>query len=143
MRLPAMMDLVLEEMHQETVASLGLDACTAIDPHGAVKLVGHQRIAMSDQTLVDFGLVTLQVCHGWTRHAALPGPWTQRAPLERIDVEKVDDVDVVQGQLQTGEEARSPRLKLRLAQICTCVEQAMIGPGVVVGKCTIGLDKSG
>src|SRR5262249_37294041 len=46
MRLTAMMDLVLEEMHQQTIASFGLHPCFAIDPHGGLELVNSQRIAM-------------------------------------------------------------------------------------------------
>ncbi len=61
MRLPAMVNLVLEEVHQQTIAPLGLDPCYANDPHDAAKRLRRQRIADRDQAPVDGGLSRLQL----------------------------------------------------------------------------------
>ena len=60
MCLPKMVDLVLEEMHEQAVAPFGLHQRIAIDPHDAAKEVRRQRIADCDQALVDSSLSTLQ-----------------------------------------------------------------------------------
>src|SRR6267142_1372363 len=59
--LPAMVDLVLEEMHEQAVAPFALYPRIAIDPHGAAKEVRRQCIADCDQALVDDNLSTLQL----------------------------------------------------------------------------------
>ena len=48
-----MVDLVLEQMHEQAVAPFGLHPRIAINPHDAAKEVRRQRIADSDQALVD------------------------------------------------------------------------------------------
>jgi hypothetical protein len=58
--LPTMVDLVLEEMHEQAVAPFGLYLRIAIDPHNAAKELRRQRIADCDQAFVDSGLSTLQ-----------------------------------------------------------------------------------
>jgi len=55
-----MMDLVLEEMHEQAVAPFGLYPRIAIDPHDVVEEQGRQRIAGCDQALVDSSLGTLE-----------------------------------------------------------------------------------
>lgn len=60
MCLPTMVDLVLEEMHEQAVAPFGLYARIAIDSHDAAKEFGRQGIADCDQALVDGSLSTLQ-----------------------------------------------------------------------------------
>jgi hypothetical protein len=57
---PPMVDLVPEEMHEQAVAPFGLYPCIAINPHDAVKEVSRQRVADSDQALVDSSLSTLE-----------------------------------------------------------------------------------
>jgi hypothetical protein len=51
--LPAMVCLVLEEVHEEAVAPFGLHPRFAIDLNEAAKQVWRQRIADCDQALVD------------------------------------------------------------------------------------------
>jgi hypothetical protein len=51
-----MVDLVLEEMHEQAVAPFGLYPRIAINPHDAAKEVRRQRIADCDQALVDSSL---------------------------------------------------------------------------------------
>ena len=58
--LPTMVDLVLEEMHEQAVASFGLYLRITIDPYNAAKELRRQRIADCDQAFVDSGLSTLQ-----------------------------------------------------------------------------------
>ncbi len=55
-----MVDLVLEEMHEQAVAPFGLYPRVAIDPHDAAKEIRRQRIADCDQALVDSSLRMLQ-----------------------------------------------------------------------------------
>jgi hypothetical protein len=54
-----MVDLVLEEMHEQAVPPFGLYLRIAIDPHNAAEELRRQRIADCDQALVDSGLSTL------------------------------------------------------------------------------------
>jgi len=54
--LATMVDLVLEEMHEEAVASFGLHPRATIDPRDAAKEVRGQRIADYDQAVVDSSL---------------------------------------------------------------------------------------
>src|SRR5262249_24891690 len=56
MRLAAMMDLMLEQMHQETIAPFGLHRNVAIDSHDVVETFRRQRITENDQSLVNGGL---------------------------------------------------------------------------------------
>ncbi len=55
-----MMDLVLEEMHEQAVAPFALYPWIAIDPHDVVEEEGRQRIADCDQALVDGSLSKLE-----------------------------------------------------------------------------------
>lgn len=52
MGLAAMVNLVLEQVHQQAVAPLDLDAGVAIDPHVDVEHIGRKRVADSDQAFV-------------------------------------------------------------------------------------------
>ena len=60
MCLPTMVDLVLEEMHEQAVAPLGLHQRITIDPHDVAKEVRRQRIDDCDQALVTSSLSTLR-----------------------------------------------------------------------------------
>src|SRR4051812_36825924 len=105
MRLAAMVDLVLKQMHQQPVAAFALHPRVAVDPYDIVEPVRRQRIAEPDQALVHRGLRAAEIGEQWKRHLILPGLWPEPAALDRIHIEQVDDVDVVQGPLQAGKEA--------------------------------------
>ncbi len=64
MGLPAMVDLVLEEMHQQPVAPLHLHPHVAVHPHLAVERLVRQRVADSDQAPVHRRLFAFQVGEG-------------------------------------------------------------------------------
>src|ERR1700733_1656196 len=143
MFLPAMVNLVLEEMHEQAVAAFGLNPRVAIDPHGAAEEGRRQRVADSDQAVVDCSLGGSEFGQRATRNLVLPGFWPEPSALERVDVKEIDDVDVVQGQLQAGEEARPLRLKFLLAQPSASRQQPVVRPGIIVGECAVGLNKAG
>ena len=54
--LPSMMDLMLKQVHQQTIAPFGLYPAIAIDMHGFVETVSGQTLADFDETLIDGGL---------------------------------------------------------------------------------------
>lgn len=143
MCLSAMMNLMLEEMHEQPVASFGLHGRVAVDPHNAVENLGCQCIADSNQALVDRGLRRLKRGKGRVRHLVLPGRRAQPSALQRIDIEEVNDMDVVQRALQARKEPGSLGFEISLRQSSASSEQAMVCPGIVVGERTIGLHKSG
>lgn len=90
-----MMNLMLEEMHEQPVAAFGLHGRVAVDPHNGVENLGRQCIADSDQALVDRGLRGLERGKGRVGHLVLPGRRAQPSALQRIDIEEVNDMDVV------------------------------------------------
>ncbi len=105
MRLSTVMDLMLKQVHQQSVAALGLHAGVSVDPDEAVEQLRRQRITEREQALVHGGLGRLQLGEQGIRHLVLPGRRPEPAAFERIDVEEVDDVDVVQRALDAREEA--------------------------------------
>src|SRR3954447_5659145 len=137
-----MMNLMLEQMHEQPVATFGLHAGVAIDPHETVEKLGRQSIADGNQALVDRGLRSLQRGKGGMWHFVLPGRRSQPPALQRIDIEEVDDMDVVQRALQARKEAGSCGFEVGLRQRRASGEQPVICPGIIVGERTIGLHKS-
>src|SRR5947208_2103814 len=128
------MDLVLEQMHEQAVAPFGLHPRVAIDTHDAVQQRRRQRIADGDQALVGGGLSTLELCQRWIWNLVFPGFWPEPSTLQRVNVEQVDDVNMVQGLLQTGEETGPPGFELVLGEVRASNEQPVVRPGVVVGE---------
>ena len=111
-----MMDLVLEQVQEQPVAALGLDARIAVQSHRDAKRLLRQGIADGNEPTVDGRLLALQVRH---RRAGRPvGPRLRAEPtaLEAVDVEPVDDQDVVERRLEAREEARPRRLEILLRQ---------------------------
>src|SRR5665213_71143 len=104
MRLPAMVDIVLEQMHQQPVATLGLDPVLAMDLDDAVQPLGRERVAEADQAPVDRGLRVAQAGDIREWNGIAPRARPQRPALHRIDVKQIDHVNVVQGLLQTRKE---------------------------------------
>src|SRR5690348_8021026 len=105
MSLSAVMNLVLNEMHQQPVATLNLDACTSIDPHVGAQQGGCQAIADADEALVHRPLGFRELRKSWKRDLILPGFWSEPSALERVNIEKVNDPNMVQRPLQAREEA--------------------------------------
>src|SRR3569832_2203191 len=138
-----MMDLVLEQVHQQAVAALVLYPCVAIDPDD----IGEARrclcLAERDQAPVHRGLRRLQLRKRWKRQLVLPGTRSEPSAFQRIDIEQVDDVEVVERALQAGEEAGARGREFSLSQVFSGREQAVVGPGVVVGECAKGLNEVG
>src|SRR5262249_28969509 len=130
--LSAMVDLMLEYMHEEAVAPFSLHPVVAIDPHAAIEESGCQCIADRNQTLVDRRLSALQFNGRRARDRILPGFWPEPTALQRVDVKQVDDVNVIQGLLQARKEAGSARFKVRLIEIDASSEQSMICPRIIV-----------
>ena len=109
---PAMVNLVLEQMHEQAVAPFGLHLRVAIDPHDVVEQGRRQRVADSDQTRVDCSLSPLEFSKRRTWNLVLPGFWPEPSTLERVDVEQIDDVDVVQR--SSADWGRSPSASLQI-----------------------------
>src|SRR5262245_297249 len=116
MGLAAMMDLMLEEVQEQPVAALGLDAGISVEAHsGGERLLG-QDVADGNEAPIDIPLLTLQVRHGGAGHWVGPRLGAEPATLEAIDVEPVDDEDVVERRLEAWEEACPCRFELALGE---------------------------
>ena len=96
MRLSTMVNLVLKQVHQQAVASFNLDMRSAIDPHLAAQQGGCQRVADTDQTLVDRRLNPRKLRKSWKRNGIFEGRWSKPSALEGINVKKINDINVVQ-----------------------------------------------
>jgi hypothetical protein len=131
-RLAAMVDLVLEQVQQKAVGPFRLHARAAVHMDDPIRPDFVQRLAPGDQSTIDRRLGRPQVQDGGKGNWIRPRGRAERATLQRIDVEPVDDQDVVQGSLDRREKTRSRRFELRLCQSGTGREQAMVRPGVVV-----------
>jgi len=142
-RLPTVVNLVLKEMHEKPVAPFRLYQRIAIDPHITIKQIRRQCIADYDQSLVDSSLSTLQLCNGWTWHLLRPRFWPEPSALERVHVEQIDYVNVVQSELKAWEEARPLGLEIRLSEIGARREQSVVSPSVVIGESAKSLNKTG
>src|SRR5262245_53450456 len=141
MRLSTMVNLVLEQMHQQAIASFDLDTRISIDPHLAAQQGGGQRVADADQTLVDRRLRLCELCNNWKRNSVFPGGRSEPSAFKCVDVEKINDINVIQRCLQTREEARALGRKFSLGQLGACAQQAVVGPRIVVSEGTMGLNE--
>src|SRR5262249_9080497 len=129
------MDLMLKQVHQNPVAAVGLYPRIAVDPHNTVENLRRQHIAGGDQASINGGLGDRQLRNGRARYVVLPRRRSQPSALERINVEQVDDVDMVQRELQARKEAGSLSFELLLAQRSAGAKQAVVCPSIVVGEC--------
>src|SRR4051794_25129856 len=100
MRLSAMVNLVLKQVHQQAIASFDLDTGASIDPHLAAQQRRCQRVADVDQTPVDRRLSLRKLCKDWKRNWIVPSLRSKPSTLECIDVKNIDDINVVQRCLQ-------------------------------------------
>ena len=139
MRLAAMMDIMLEQMHEQSVAPLGLHFRVAVDFHDVVEACGRQRIAHRHQPPVDRGLRRRQFGDRPIRNGIFPRLRSEPPALQRVDIAEVDDIDVIQRRLQARKEAGPRGFELGLIERGAGGQQAVIGPGIVVGEGAIGL----
>jgi len=116
MRLAAMVDLVLKQVQQEAIGPLRLHARAEVHLNDPVWPGFVERIAPGDQASIDRRLGGPQLRDRGTGNWIGPRGRAERAALERIDVEPVDDQDVVQGGLDRWEKAGSRRFERRLCQ---------------------------
>jgi hypothetical protein len=117
MRLAAMVDLVLEQVQQRAIGPLRLHARAAVHTDDPVWPGFIQRLSPGDQSTIDRRLGGPQVRDRRKGNWIRPRSRAERATLERIDIEPVDDQDVVQGGLDRREKPRSRRFELRLCSI--------------------------
>jgi hypothetical protein len=75
MRLSAMVDLVLKQVHQQAVALLNLDMRTSIEPHLAAQQGRGPRVANTDQTLVH-GRLPVARNRSWKKVVLRAGMWS-------------------------------------------------------------------
>src|SRR5262245_49427581 len=111
-----MVNLVLKQVHQQAIASFNLDTGTSIDPYLAAQQGRCQRIADTDQAPVHRRLSLRKLCKSWKRNWIFPGRRSKPTALECINVEKINDINVVQRCLQAREEARALGLEFALGQ---------------------------
>ena len=116
MGLPTVVNLVLNEMHQQPIAPFNLDPDISIDPHFAAQRSGRQGVADPDEALVHRRLGSRKLSKGRKRHFIFPGLRSQPTALQRINVKKINDVNMVQRPLQAREEARALGFKFGWAQ---------------------------
>src|SRR5262249_21746403 len=115
-RLPAMMDIMLKQMHEQPIAPLTLHFRAAVDLHDVIEASARQRVADRYQAPVDRGLSRHQLCERGTRNRICPSLRPKPAALQCVDIKKVDDVNVIQRRLQARKEAGPYRLELRLVE---------------------------
>ena len=114
MGLAAMMDLVLEQVQEQPVAALGLDARIPVQSHSGAERLLRQGLADGNQPPIDGRLLALQVRHRGAGRPVGPRLRAEPAALQAVDVEPVDDQDVVERRLEARKEAgpRAPRTPL-------------------------------
>lgn len=120
--LPSMMDLMLKQMHQKTIAPFGLYPRIAIDSHHFVETVRGQTLADGDEPPVNCGLLLSKIGDSRARHRIFPRSWPKRSTFQRVDVEMVNDQDVIEGLLQAREETGARRFKLGLGQVLASIQ---------------------
>jgi hypothetical protein len=136
--LAAMMNLMLEQMKQQPVHSLALDAVAAVDLDHAIEAGSAEALHDSDQSPVDLALRDSQQDRGVARLRVGPGRRSKRAALHRVDVKAIDNQDVIEGRAQAWKETAPRRHEISLRQKQTGREQTMVGPAVVVGHRPVG-----
>jgi hypothetical protein len=141
MRLSTMVNLVLNEMHQQAITPFNLDTRASIDPRLAAQVIRRQRVANTDEAPVYRRLSRRKLGNSWKRDRSLPGLRPEPSAFKRIDVKKINDMNVVQRSLQTREEARALGLEFALGQFGSRAQQAAVRPRIVVGEGAIGLNK--
>src|SRR3954453_22610131 len=104
-------------MHQQPIASVNLDPDTSIDPHFAAQQGGSQGVADPDEALVHRRLGLRKLCKSRKWHWIFPGHRSKPTALQRINVKKINYINVVQRPLQAWEEARALCFKFGRAQL--------------------------
>jgi hypothetical protein len=98
--LPPMMDLVLKQMHQETIAPFVLYPRISIDLHHFVETVRGQTLADLDETPINCGLLESKIGNRRARYRVLPRFRPKPPAFERVNVEPVNNQDMIAGFLQ-------------------------------------------
>ncbi|MDF2984451.1 MAG: hypothetical protein K0Q69_4223 [Devosia sp.] len=88
--------------------------------------------AEGEQAFVDGELRCRQGADGVERLLRIPGPGTQRAAFQRIDVEPVDGEDMVERHLQRRKEAHPRRFELARLQPQAGRKQPVVGEPIVL-----------
>src|ERR1700722_13992227 len=141
--LPSVMDLMLKQMHQQTIPPFGLYPRVAIDLHHFVETACGQTLADFDETPINRGLLDPKIGNSRARHRIFPRSRPQPSAFERVDVEMVNDEDVIESLLQAREEAGAFRFELGLREILACNRQTMVRPGIVMSERPISLNDIG
>ena len=131
MRLSAMMRLVLEEMGEDIIAAILLDARTAMDIDVSRKAVFIQTIDKCYQRLVKLRLGDAQIRHGGEWLPFGEGGEAERATFDGIDIKAVDGVDVVQRCPERGKKTDTMGNERLLRKLKTGLVQPEIGQPVI------------
>src|SRR6516225_6335156 len=116
MCLTAVMDLVLEDMQQQPVASFDLNAGIPVYFYVPAERGLRQCLADGNQPLVHGRLLALKIGHRGAGFGVCPRLGTEPAALKAVDVEPVDDQDMIERGLETRKEADTQRLEFMLSQ---------------------------
>jgi hypothetical protein len=141
MCLAAVMNLMLENMEQQPVEPFVLNVVGAVNVHDALKASLVQFLDNGDQAAVDFRLCHLQGDDSLAGLRVLAEGQAARATLHCVNVKPINDQDMVECGAQAWKKAGARRLEVCLRQTCTGREQAMIGPGVVIGHRSVRQDR--
>lgn len=144
MHLSAMVSLVLEEMAQDVVAAVLLDAAVTVNIDRQPEVLRSQAVTECEQSAVDIGLCRLERLWLGKGYFVLPCLRSERSAFQRVDIEPVDDEDMVERRTDRGEEARALCLELSGLKTRYRVMEPEIGQGVVAGelsKYTAGVDR--
>src|ERR1700760_2699973 len=112
--------------------------CAAMDVNDALKTMRIQAFHDGDQALVDIGLRWPESVHSRAWLRVCPGGGPERAALQCVDIEKVDDQDVGQGRADGREETGAWGDELGLRQMRAGGMQTVVRPAVVIGHAAIG-----
>ena len=136
--LATVVNVVLEQMQQQTVHPFALDGGAAMHGDDALQSGAVERFHDGEQAPIHRGLCFLQRGNGLARLLVRPGVGPERAAFHRIDVEVIDDQDVIERGAQARKEAGSLRGEFVLRQPRAGGEQPMVCPGVVVRHGAVG-----
>ena len=135
-----MVDLVPEDVRQQPVHLLRHAPLAAQERHGPPEIRGAHRFAQRDESPIHRALRGREVGHPlerFRRFVERPDVGMRLAPghraLHRVGVHPVHGQDVVQRGLEGRKETRSRRGELRGRKCRAGPEEAVVGPGILVG----------
>ena len=133
MNLPAVVNLMLEQMEENAIDAFELRPTIANQGHTCGKSSSAEFVTKVDQPAIHGTLRAVKTgnCREWNFWSEGRSP--NAGTLKRTDIEPIDGIIMVERVDYRREKTGSLGVKLRWRKLGTSLEQAMIGPSVVVG----------